>query len=48
MSKPGANGPKPSRASGSVEKEMMVVVRPWKLPSQTMMRACSAATPLRS
>ena len=28
---PGVNGPKPSRASGSVEKLTIVVVRPWKL-----------------
>ena len=44
-SKPGVYGPKSSRASGSVENETMVVVRPWKLPSATMMRAESAAHP---
>ena len=37
--KPGVNGPKPSRASGSSENETIVVVRPWKLPSQTMIVA---------
>ena len=29
--KPGVYGPKSSRASGSVEKLTIVVVRPWKL-----------------
>ena len=36
LTKPGVNGPKPSRYSGSEEKPTMVVVRPWKLLSQTM------------
>ena len=40
-SKPGVNGPKPSRASGSAEKPTMVVVRPWKLPAATMILARS-------
>ena len=31
MRKPGVYGPKSSRASGSVEKLTIVVVRPWKL-----------------
>jgi len=30
--KPGANGPKWSRAVGSVEKPMMPSVRPWNCP----------------
>ncbi len=30
LTKPGVNGPKPSRASGSPENETIVVVRPWK------------------
>ena len=42
------NGPNPSRATGSVEKLTIVVVRPWKLPSATMMVAWSGATPLTS
>jgi hypothetical protein len=46
--KPGVNGPKPARATGSVEKLMIVVVRPWKLPSATMIVARSAGTPLTS
>jgi hypothetical protein len=45
---PGVNGPNPSRATGSVEKLTIVVVRPWKLPSITMMLAWSCATPLTS
>jgi hypothetical protein len=44
--KPGVYGPKSSRASGSVEKLTIVVVRPWKLPSITTIVACSAGTPL--
>ncbi len=39
MRKPGANGPKRLVASGSVEKPTIVVVRPWKLPSATMISA---------
>jgi len=42
--KPGVNGPKPSRYSGSEEKPMMVVVRPWKLPAATIISG--HATPL--
>ncbi len=34
-----------SRASGSSLNEMIVVVRPWKLPAITMMFAASGATP---
>ena len=34
------------RASGSVEKLMIVVVRPWKFPSNAMITAWSAGTPL--
>ena len=37
--KPGVNGPKPSRYSLEEEKEVMVIVRPWKLPSQTIISA---------
>ncbi len=48
VTKPGVNGPKPSRASGSSEKPTMVVVRPWKLPEATMISARSAGTPLTS
>ena len=46
--KPGANGPKPRRASSSVENETIVVVRPWKLPSATMIVARPAGVPLTS
>ena len=42
---PGVYGPKSSRASGSSLNEMIVVVRPWKLPAITMMFAASGATP---
>ena len=44
--KPGVKGPKPSRYFSTEEKVIMVTVRPWKLPSQTMISAWSAATPL--
>ena len=37
--KPGANGPKPSREAGSVQKPTMARVRPWKLLAQTMISA---------
>ena len=46
--KPGANGPKPPRASGSVEKPTMPMVRPWKLSAQTMISAWPSGTPLTS
>ena len=46
--KPGANGPKPPRASGSVEKPTIVVVRPWKLSAATTMLARPSGTPLTS
>jgi hypothetical protein len=46
--KPGVYGPNPSRASGSVEKLTIVVVRPWKLPSNTTMTASPSGTPLTS
>ena len=46
--KPGVNGPNPSRASGSVEKLTIVVVRPWKLSAATTMFAWFAGRPLRS
>ncbi len=45
---PGVYGPNEARASGSVEKLMIVVVRPWKLPSNATMTASSAGTPLTS
>jgi hypothetical protein len=48
MSNPGANGPNPVRATGSVLKPTIVVVRPWNPPSHTTMRAWSAGAPLRS
>jgi hypothetical protein len=44
--KPGVYGPKSSRASGSVEKLTMVVVRPWKLFSATTIVAWPSGTPL--
>ena len=37
--RPGVNGPNPSRAFSSSLNDMMVVVRPWKLPRITMMLA---------
>src|SRR6266571_6398477 len=46
--KPGVNGPYEPRASSSVEKLMIVVVRPWKLPSKATMTAWPAGTPLTS
>jgi hypothetical protein len=46
--KPGAKGPKPRRAVGSVEKPTMVMVRPWKPFSQTMTSAWFLGTPLTS
>ena len=36
VTKPGGNGPKPSRYCGSDEKPTMVIERPWKLLRQTM------------
>jgi hypothetical protein len=42
------NGPKPVLATSSSENEMIVVVRPWKLPRQTMIFARPAATPFAS
>ena len=41
-------GRSPRRASGSVEKDTIVVVRPWKLPSATMIVARPSGTPLTS
>jgi len=46
VTKPGVNGPKPSRYCASLEKPLIVIERPWKLPSQTMILARSAAMPL--
>ncbi len=46
--KPGVNGPNPPVASGSSEKLMMLIVRPWKLPPTTMMVACPSGTPFTS
>ena len=48
MVKPGANGPKPARDASSVLNPTMVIVRPWKLPSQTMISASFSGTPLTS
>lgn len=45
ISNPGVYGPKSSRASGSVEKLMIVVVRPWKLFAATMIFAMPSGTP---
>lgn len=39
------NGPKSSRATGSSEKETTVVVRPWKFPPATTIRAAPGRTP---
>ena len=46
--KPGVKGPNPPVESVSVLKLTMVVVRPWKLPSQVMILAIPAGTPLTS
>lgn len=46
ISKPGVYGPKSARASGSVEKLTIVVVRPWKLSEATMIFAMPSGTPL--
>ena len=46
LRKPGVNGPKPSRYCGSLEKLMIVVVRPAKLPAATRISAWPAGTPL--
>ncbi len=45
ISNPGVYGPKSARASGSVEKLITVVVRPWKLPPATTIFAISPGTP---
>ena len=42
--KPGVNGPKSSRYCCSDENPTIVVVRPWKLFSQTMISARSLGT----
>ena len=42
------NGPKPLRASGSVEKPTIAMVRPWKLSAHTMISASSSGTPRTS
>jgi hypothetical protein len=46
--KPGAKGPKPVRATGSVENPTMPSVRPWKLLVATMISAWPSGTPLTS
>lgn len=46
ISNPGVYGPKSARASGSVEKLMIVVVRPWKLSAATTILAWPSGTPL--
>ena len=43
--KPGVNGAKCSRASESLLNETIVVVRPWKLPSMTMISASPSGMP---
>ena len=48
VTNPGVNGPKLSCASGSVEKETIDSVRPWKLSAQTMISACPSGTPFTS
>ena len=47
-SNPGVNGPKPFLESSSVEKLTIVIVRPWKLPLQTITFARSGVTPFTS
>jgi len=47
-SNPGVSGPKLRVEPGSVEKLMMLIVRPWKFRSHTMTFARSGATPLTS
>jgi len=44
--KPGVNGPKSLRATGSVENDTIVVVRPWKLEPATTISAVPCGTPL--
>ena len=44
----GGVGAEVSWAAGSLEKEMRVVVRPWKFPAQTTILARPGATPLAS
>jgi len=44
--KPGVNGPNPSRADASSLNPTIVVVRPWKLPWATTIVAASTGTPL--
>ena len=46
--KPGANGPKCSRAAASVLKPTIPRVRPWKLSAQTMISASPSGTPFTS
>ena len=48
MTKPGVKGPKRLVLSGSVLKPTMVVVRPWKLPSATMISALPYSMPFLS
>ena len=47
-SKPGVSGPKFRLDPSSVEKLMIVIVRPWKFPPATTTFARSGATPLTS
>jgi hypothetical protein len=47
-SNPGVCGPKFRFDASSVENEMIVIVRPWKLPSATTIFARPSATPLTS
>ena len=43
---PVGNGPNPSRYCGSVESPVIVIVRPWKLPSHAMIAARPSGMPL--
>jgi hypothetical protein len=47
-SNPGVSGPKLRLDPSSVEKLMIVIVRPWKFPPATITFARSGATPLTS
>jgi len=45
---PGVNGPNEAREPSSLEKLMIVVVRPWKFPSKATITASPSGTPLTS
>jgi hypothetical protein len=46
VDRPGGNGPKPSRYCASVDKPVMAIERPWKLPRQAMISARPSGMPL--